>query len=198
MQLYYFQYVLDSPNLVSIVSTLNFIVLIPGLILTTFLSKKFGKKMTAIIGVTAFFVFEFLNFVVFGGNLKSFLVVNTLSNMSLVIPTTVCWAFIADVVEYQQWKTGIRSEGIIYSSYSFTRKITQALAGLISGSALTLVGYQPNVQQTASTIFGMKFIFFAVPGIATLIGMVIFLIFYPLTDKRHNQIVKELALREEI
>ncbi|KYH13444.1 MFS transporter [Staphylococcus kloosii] len=198
VQLYYFQYVLDSPNLVSIVSTLNFIVLIPGLILTTFLSKKFGKKMTAIIGVTAFFVFEFLNFVVFGGDLKSFLVVNTLSNMSLVIPTTVCWAFIADVVEYQQWKTGIRSEGIIYSSYSFTRKITQALAGLISGSALTLVGYQPNVQQTASTIFGMKFIFFAVPGIATLIGMVIFLIFYPLTDKRHNQIVKELALREEI
>ena len=39
-QLYYFQYVLGEPNLVGIVSTLNFLVLVPGLLITTFLSKK--------------------------------------------------------------------------------------------------------------------------------------------------------------
>lgn len=39
-QLYYFKYVLDKPNLVGLVSTLNFIVLLPALFATTYISKS--------------------------------------------------------------------------------------------------------------------------------------------------------------
>lgn len=197
-QLYYFQYVMDAPNLVGLVSTLNFIVLIPALFLTTLLSKSVGKKMTAIIGIGGFVICEFLNFIYFGSHLTTFLIVNTISSFFLVIPNTVTWAFIADVVEYGQWKSGIRSEGITYSSYSFTRKVSQALAGFIPGVALTMIGYQPNVAQSAETLTGLKILFFGVPGVGCLIALLIFLFGYPLTDKRHKQIVKELALREEI
>ena len=116
----------------------------------------------------------------------------------LVIPNTVIWAFIADVVEYGQWKFGLRSEGITYSSYSFTRKVSQALAGFVPGLALTLIGYTPNVEQTPGTIAGLKILFFVVPAVASLIALIVFFIWYPLTDKRHKQIVKELALREEL
>lgn len=82
--------------------------------------------------------------------------------------------------------------------YSFTRKVSQALAGFVPGLALTFIGYQPNVDQSAGTIFGLKVLFFAVPAVACTIAFIIFFIWYPLTDKRHKQIVKELALREEI
>ncbi|SCS36125.1 MFS transporter [Staphylococcus caeli] len=197
-QLYYFQYVMDAPNLVGFVSTLNFVILIPGLYITTLLSKKVGKKMTAVIGIGGFIVCEVLNYLFFGDDITTFLVVNTISSFFLVIPNTVAWAFIADVVEYGQWKSGIRSEGITYSSYSFTRKISQALAGFIPGLALTMIGYKPNVAQSAETLAGLKVLFFAVPAIGCLIALFIFLFGYPLTDKRHKQIVKELALREEI
>lgn len=44
-QLYYFKYVLDKPNLVGLVSTLNFIVLLPALFATTYISKKLGKNI---------------------------------------------------------------------------------------------------------------------------------------------------------
>lgn len=197
-QLYYFQYVLNEPNLVGLVSTLNFIGLIPALLFTTYLSKKFGKKMTAVIGIAGFVICEFLNFFIFGSHHIGFLIVNTFSNFFLVIPTTVSWAFIADVVEYGQWKTGKRTEGIIYSSYSFTRKLSQALAGFIPGLALTLIGYQPNVAQTPETLEGLKILFFAVPGGISLIALIVFYFTYPLTDNRHKQIVKELTLREEL
>ena len=43
-QLYYFKYVLDKPNLVGLVSTLNFVVLLPSLYATTLISKKWAKK----------------------------------------------------------------------------------------------------------------------------------------------------------
>lgn len=197
-QLYYFQYVLNEPNLVGLVSALNFIMLIPGLLLTTFLSKKFDKKMTAVIGLGGFVIFEFLNYFIFGEHYISFLIANTLSNFFLVIPTTVSWAFIADVVEYGQWKTGKRTEGIIYSSYSFTRKVSQALAGFVPGLALTMIGYQPNVAQSAGTLEGLKILFFVIPGIISLVALIIFALTYPLTDKRHKQIVKELTLRDEL
>lgn len=197
-QLYYFQYVMDAPNLVGLVSTLNFAVLVPALYITTLLSKRIGKKMTAIVGIAGFVVCEILNFALFGDYITTFLIVNKITSFFLVIPNTVTWAFIADVVEYGQWKSGIRSEGITYSSYSFTRKISQALAGFIPGLALTMIGYQPNVAQTTETLTGLKVLFFAVPGVGCLIALIIFLIGYPLTDKRHKQIVKELALREEI
>lgn len=198
VQLFYFDYVLGQEGLVGVVSTLNVIVVIPAVILTTYISKRVGKKMTAIIGTAGFSICELLNFTLFGGEVIPFLIVNTLGSMFLVIPTTVSWAFIADVVEYGQWQNGLRSEGIIYSSYSFTRKLSQALAGFLPGLALAMVGFKSNVEQTASTIVGMKFVFFGFPLIITILGLFIFLIFYPLTDKRHNQIVKELALREEL
>ncbi|PHK49631.1 MFS transporter [Staphylococcus edaphicus] len=197
-QLYYFKYVLDEPNLVGVVSTLNFIVLIPALILTTFLSKKFGKKMTAIIGVSGFIIFQFINFMFFSDHVVMFLVINTLAQLFLVIPNTVTWAFIADVVEYGQWQTGLRSEGIIYASYSFTRKISQGLAGFVPGAALSLIGLVPNVSQSEGTLQGLKILFFLVPATACMIAVLIFLFGYPLTDRKHKQIVKELALREEI
>lgn len=198
VQLYYFEYVMGYPNLVGLVSTLNFAVLFPALYLTTILSKKFGKKATALIGVGGFIIFEFLNYAFFGEQLVSFLIVSTISSFFLVIPNTVTWAFIADVVEYGQWKSGIRSEGIIYSSYSFTRKVSQALAGFVPGVALTVIGYQPNVQQAAETLHGLRFLFFVIPVGASLIALLIFLFFYPLTDRKHKQIVKELTLREEV
>src|SRR5699024_9380993 len=138
-QLYYFKYVLGEANLVGVVSTLNVIVLIPALFLTTFLSKRVGKKMTAIIGLSGFVVFQFINFMFFSDHVTLFLVVNSIATLFLVIPNTVTWAFIADVVEYGQWQSGIRSEGIIYASYSFTRKISQGLAGFLPGLALTLI-----------------------------------------------------------
>lgn len=197
-QLYYFKYVLGEQNLVGIVSTLNFLVLIPALVLTTFLSRLIGKKMTAIIGVGGFILFQFINFTFFSDHIVMFLIINTIAQLFLVIPNTVTWAFIADVVEYGQWQSGIRSEGIIYASYSFTRKISQGLAGFIPGASLTIIGFVPNAIQSADTLHGLKVLFFIVPATACLIAVILFFFAYPLTDRKHKQIVKELALREEL
>lgn len=101
-----------------------------------------------------------------------------------------------DVIEYGQLQTGIRSEGIIYSGYSFVRKIAQGVAGFIPGLALTMTGYVANQPQSASTISGISAVYFLVPAIASAISCIVFYFGYDLTDEKHAEIVKELERRE--
>lgn len=85
----------------------------------------------------------------------TFLIINCISQFFLVIPNTVVWAFISDIVDYSQWKTGVRSEGIIYSSYSFARKVSQALAGFIPGLAFN--DYRLSTECTANSRYNTWF-----------------------------------------
>ena len=39
-----------------------------------------------------------------------------------------CWAVVMDVIDYQEYKTGLRSESAVYAVYTFSRKLGQTIA----------------------------------------------------------------------
>ena len=47
-----------------------------------------------------------------------------------------CWAVVMDVIDYQEYKTGIRNESAVYAVYTFARKLGQTIA---DGSGLFLL-----------------------------------------------------------
>jgi GPH family glycoside/pentoside/hexuronide:cation symporter len=102
------------------------------------------------------------------------------------------WSMLPDVVEYDEKMTGERREGIYFGLWAFLSKFTGALGVAVSGWALDLFGYVPNVEQTARALFGIRFFFAIVPAIVILISLP-FLIWYPITRKSHAALVKELA-----
>ena len=55
------------------------------------------------------------------------------------------WSMLPDVVEYDEKMTGERREGIYYGLWAFLSKFTGALGVAVSGWALGLFGYVPNV-----------------------------------------------------
>lgn len=57
------------------------------------------------------------------------------------------WALVPDTVDYGEWKTGIRAEGSVYTGYTFSRKISAALAGFLPGIMLTQIGYVPHAAE---------------------------------------------------
>lgn len=65
---------------------------------------------------------------------------------------TVMWALEADTVEYGEYLTGVRIEGLTYSLFSFTRKCGQAIGGSIPAFILGLSGYIANQTQTPEVI----------------------------------------------
>ena len=62
----------------------------------------------------------------------------------------------------------------------------------VSGWALQLFGYVPNVPQTLHALFGIRLFFAIVPAVVILISLP-FLIWYPITRKKHAALVQELA-----
>ena len=105
------------------------------------------------------------------------------------------WSMLPDVIEYDEKMTGERREGIYYGLWAFLSKFTGALGVAVSGWALGLFGYVPNMEQTVHALFGIRLFFAIVPAVVLLISLP-FLIWYPITRKSHTALVKELAERK--
>jgi melibiose permease len=72
---------------------------------------------------------------------------------------------LADVVDYGEYKTGRCSESVIFSVQTMLVKFAGAAGGFIVGIGLSVVGYVPNVAQSASTIMGLEFMMVGLPAV---------------------------------
>ena len=67
------------------------------------------------------------------------------------------FALVPDVVEYGNWKFGIRSEGLISSAQSIESKIGIGVGSALTGWILAAVGYNPVAEPTQAVINAVKF-----------------------------------------
>lgn len=100
------------------------------------------------------------------------------------------------IVDYAEWKTGIRIDGLTNSAASFGMKVGAGLGSALVGWGLAWAHYDGalGATQSASTNAGIKVIFTVVPIVLFAIGMVC-LAFCNL-DKKPPEIHKELEERK--
>lgn len=194
MQLYFYQYVMGNEGMMSNVTILNACVMFPTMFACGALVKKVDKKKIAVVGALVAGLMNVVGFFVMTHTHSHvlFYVIFGLAQMGLTAVNSVAFAFEADVVEYEELRTGVRSEGIIYSAYSFVRKVVQAIGGFVPGFALSLMGYVANQVQTIHVQHSIVLVFMLIPGIAEILAGIIFHLFYGLTDKKHDEIVEQL------
>jgi GPH family glycoside/pentoside/hexuronide:cation symporter len=78
----------------------------------------------------------------------------------------------ADVIDLDELNTGKRREGIFGAIYWWMVKVGFAIAGLLSGTLMTLVGFDPSVAvQPEGAITGLRIFFSAIPIVGTLIAI---------------------------
>ncbi len=202
---YYARYILGDMNwtlpmsIVNVGISLAITPIIPAMI------AKLGKKtifqycglLTVVGGVGLFFL---PNNPAQGGAISliavAALVLLAIKGVGASLINTVMFGLEADTVEYGEWKTGRRSEGATYSIFSFTRKITQSIAGFISGWLLTWGAYVANApQQPDSAITAMKAGIGLIPAICAIAAMLVFIV-YPLSDAKFRQIRDETEARK--
>ncbi|MBB5830775.1 MFS transporter [Brachybacterium aquaticum] len=159
---------LSLVNLVGLLPTLLFVPL------GAWLAKTFGKREVGVAGMVLALVSGILLFVLKTDNPYVFMVGYAVFMFGIAALNVLIWAFITDVIDYQEIRTGERNDATVYSLYSWARKLGQALAGGISGWALGWIGYQSG-------------------GVAGLIVAT----WYPLSKKRVEENVKILEERHE-
>lgn len=191
MMVYFCQYYLGD---VSFTSYINFVMIGSSIIGITFmpkLVKKYGKKKTAIIGFAISVIADTLNFVL-PVNPITFAVLISIGFLGMSIPNGITWAFVSDAIDYGEWNTGHRKEGITYAAFNFSRKIAQSVAAAVSGSVLALTGYVANAHQSAKTLAGIKGLMTLYPALAITIAAIVIGVLYKLSDKKYEEIVKDL------
>ena len=79
----------------------------------------------------------------------------------------------ADVIDYDEWRTGERKEGAYFAAWSFVFKGSGGITMMITGVVLQLVGFQPNAEQTETAKLAMRILFAIFPLVCFGIGAVL-------------------------
>jgi GPH family glycoside/pentoside/hexuronide:cation symporter len=105
------------------------------------------------------------------------------------------WAILPDAIEWYEYKTGERHEGMFYSITTLARKVTSAGTVPIIGVVLELTGYQPNLaQQSAEAVSGIKMVIGPIPAVLLCVG--IFIAYkYPLDRDDYLDMVDKIKNR---
>ena len=106
--------------------------------------------------------------------------------------TPLLWAKMADTVDYGQWKTGVRTTGMVYSSIIFFIKLGLAIGGAAAGWLLAGYGYQADVSQTEAAKQGILISFSIYPAFGSLLVALV-MRWYILTQQKISQISQDLT-----
>ena len=198
VQLYYLRDVLHALPLYAVFSIIQLVIVFGLAGFVPKIVRTFGKRaaymvgagVMALGGLIVFFAPPSMVWLGFTG-----LVV---CQLGIVLVNMLVWALEADTVEYGEWKTGVRAEGIIYALFSFTRKTGQAVGGALAAYALAWGGYAAGgAIQSAQAEWGIRAGGGPTARLVASVLAIVVMFFYPLTDKRHREIVLEIAARRD-
>ena len=150
-----FQVYFENPKISGIVSMFA---MIPILVFTPLARKmvvKYGKKELSVIGAICYIVGALVMLAaplgivpVSKGNtgidLIVYVVAQLIFSLGLGIYSTVSWAMMGDAIDYNEWKTGTREEGVVYSLHSFFRKLAQGVGPAVAVAIMGTMGYVNN------------------------------------------------------
>jgi len=116
-----------------------------------------------------------------------------LAQLSSATVGILTWALIADTVEYGEWKTGVRVQGINYALLAATRKLGMGFGGGLVAYALAWGAYDGGLREQAEgALLAIRASTGLLPAILVL-AAVATMSWYRLTDRRHAELVAELA-----
>lgn len=194
---YYLKNNYNSPQLIPLFMGAYAIMVIVGAVVTPWVAKKLGKKKAVLYSSIASSCTSIGLF--FSGYHSLWLLFFWVVLMGVVdgIAEIVRNSMLADTVEYGQWKTGTRSEGMVFSTNIFKTKVASALGGAMGAFLLGAIGYIsiPGAAQSAATLNGIHYAFTLVPGALSLFALIP-LLKYNLTEEKYKEILNEMQGKE--
>ncbi len=193
VNVYYAQYIMNDDSLVGNLSIFQNIASFAAFAVCTVVIRKVGKQKIAISGVAI----SFIGYAMVLFNPTSYAVLYTaavIKGIGNAALSGVMYGMLADTVEYNDWHSGIRAEGLVFSANSIGQKVGSGIGSAVLGWVLAAFGFvSSSAAQPASAINGIRTIFLYVPLVVFAVMFVI-LLFYKL-DKEYGTIVEELEKR---
>lgn len=190
---YFAKDILGDRDLVGTINGIFNIVQIAGMFFIAMLVKKYGKRNVFAIGLVLDMAgMMILNFS--GGSMALIVVSSVIRGIGNACGGATMWAMVSDTIDYGEWKTGVRTEGLVNSACSFGYKIGNGIGSALLGLILEIGGYAGEAAvQTASAIASIRICFVWIPMGVYAAGLVI-MKFYHL-DEEFDGIIEDLKKR---
>lgn len=103
---------------------------------------------------------------------------------------------IGDTVDYLEWKTGERAEGICFAMQTLINKIGMAVGAFVGVFSYSWAGINPEATP-AITADGRQLLWniLILSGAISMAATIVPMLFYNITEKRQQQMVAEIAER---
>ena len=193
---YYSQYILNNVNLASILNSAYMIPMVITLLCIAPIVKRIGKRYTNVLGWSIILV-SYLVLLINPTHTMMVIGTSLLRGAGFACVMGVQFAFIADTVEYGQWKSNVRTEGLIFSAQSFGGKFGAGIGSALVGGVLAMGAYDGSLSvQPDTAITAIKVLYLGLPIVVIFIQLLL-MIPYRL-DKEYPQIIADLKQRAEV
>lgn len=168
-----------------------------GVALAVPLAARIGKKGAFAAAMGAAAVLSLFFFRLEPSELGWLFALQALVSVAAGVVLPLLWSMYADIVDYEEYRSGRRPTGLIFSSSSMSQKLGWALGGAVTGWLLAAFGYdQSAAVQSGEAIAGVRLMMSWFPAAGCLLAAAAVL-FYPLGEKRMERITTELNLRRK-
>ena len=171
---YIFKEYYARTDVMSIISLATIPILVICFPLVPKLVAKFGKKATLMAAIVSSTIFSVIPVVMEIKNVYVYSALVVLGTIGQTVFTMLIWALVTDCLDYSEWKFNERSDGSMYSLYTFSRKIGSTIASTGVSFGLAAIGFVSgsNVVQTAEAVNGIYFLVNIIPVVTCILELV--------------------------
>lgn len=194
--LYFIKYVVQREAQSDLVMAAIFITAILMLPFWNWVTRRWNKRVAYIVGI-AFWALVQLAMITLnpGTPMELLLGLCILAGIGVGAAHVLPWSILPDAVEWDEWQTGERHEGIFYSLVTLFQKIASSIAIPLTLLILDVTGYVPNAaEQPTSALTGIRIMIGPIPAVLLITG-ILFAALYPLSRKEFTRIVQDLEVR---
>lgn len=186
---YYFKYIIGDIGLATVVSMSGMVTPFVMLIFPL-LSRKFGTvtllKAGAVLGVLGYGIR-----IIGGTNLVTLTIGSLIGGMAVLPVTMMISIYLIDCMDYGEWKTGTRVEGMLGSVNSFCLKLGSGMASGLVGLVMGLAGYDGTLEVQSQAATTSIIALFNYLPMLLMVVLLVLAVLYKL-DRELPQIKKEL------
>ena len=189
-------------NNVKISGLVQLFAMIPIVVFTPLARKmvaKYGKKELSTFGSICSVAAALGLFIITPNNtnldLVLYIAFQLIYSLGLGIYSTVSWAMMGDAIDYNEWKTGNREEGTVYSLHSFFRKLAQGLGPSLILIIMVALGYvgENEGNQLWEVAINMRYLVAATFLFSAILQFIGLALVYNLDKKTLVQMNKDLG-----
>lgn len=193
----FFKYLAGNQELFSWFNGFGLAALIIGVMCSTWLSVRLGKRPLFILSMTLSGVFNLAVLFLPATATVPIIVSEVLRQFCYGTSGPLIWAMMGDVADFGEWKTGRRASATVTAAVVFALWVGLAIGGALAGWLFSFYGYVSNAAQTARALNGIRLTAGLYSGLA-FFACAACLFFYPISRAMNRTISDELAERRKL